>query len=120
MNYDTCSDGFVSFFPTFVELYGQDKENWDISMSALARYTPYASAEFAVRAFIINDEERMMAQMASWAKDNNEHVRRLAREGCRPRLPWGQSLPNFQKDPSPILRILELLKADPSLYVRKV
>lgn len=119
MNYDTCSDGFVSFFPTFVELYGQDKENWDISMSALARYTPYASAEFAVRAFIINDEERMMAQMASWAKDNNEHVRRLASEGCRPRLPWGQSLPNFQKDPSPILRILELLKADPSLYVRK-
>ena len=28
-------------------------------------------------------------------------------------------MPNFQKDPSPILRILELLKADPSLYVRK-
>ena len=61
INYEICLDGLVSFFPAFVELYGQDKENWDISMSALARYTPYASAEFAVRSFIINDEERMMA-----------------------------------------------------------
>lgn len=118
-NYDACLDGFVIFFPAFVELYGQDKENWDVSMSALARYTPYASAEFAVRSFILNDEERMMAQMEAWARHESEHVRRLASEGCRPRLPWGQALPNFQKDPAPVLRILELLKADPSPYVRK-
>lgn len=118
-NYDVCLDGFVIFFPGFVELYGQDKENWEVSMAALARYTRYASAEFAVRSFIINDEERMMAQMAAWVRDDNEHVRRLASEGCRPRLPWGQALPNFQKDPSPVLRILEQLKADPSPYVRK-
>ncbi len=119
MNYDICLDGFVIFFPTFVELYGQGKENWDISMSALARYTQYASAEFAVRSFIINDEERMMAQMAAWAKHDNEHIRRLASEGCRPRLPWGQALPKFQKDPSSVLCILEQLKADASPYVRK-
>lgn len=119
MNYDCCLDGFVIFFPAFVELYGQDKENWDVSMEALARYTPYASAEFAVRSFIINEEKRMMAQMAAWAKHDNEHVRRLASEGCRPRLPWGQALPGFQADPSPVLCILEQLKADPSPYVRK-
>lgn len=118
-NYEVCLDGFVIFFPGFVALYGQDKENWDISMEALARYTQYASAEFAVRAFILHDEERMMAQMAAWTKHDNEHVRRLASEGCRPRLPWGQALPSFQKDPSPILCILEQLKADPSPYVRK-
>lgn len=116
-NYTACLDGFVIFFPGFVELYGQD--NWEISMEALARYTPYASSEFAVRSFIINDEKRMMAQMADWAGHENEHVRRLASEGCRPALPWGQALPNFQKDPSPILCILEKLKADPSPYVRK-
>lgn len=119
LNYDVCLDGFVIFFPGFVELYGQDKENWDVSMVALARYTPYASAEFVVRTFIINDEERMMAQMAVWAKHDNEHVRRLASEGCRPRLPWGQALPSFQKDPYPVFCILEQLKADPSSYVRK-
>lgn len=119
LNYDVCLDGFVIFFPCFVELYGQDKDNWDISMAALARYTQYASAEFAVRAFIINDEERMMAQMAVWAKDDNEHIRRLASEGCRPALPWGQALSSFKKDPSPVLTILEQLKDDTSLYVRK-
>lgn len=119
LKYNTQLDWFAICFPGFVELYGQSKENWDISMAALERYTQYASAEFAVRAFIINDETRMMAQMATWAKHDNEHVRRLASEGCRPRLPWGQALPNFQKDPTPILGILEQLKADPSAYVRK-
>ncbi|MFQ8601153.1 MAG: DNA alkylation repair protein [Oscillospiraceae bacterium] len=119
MNYNICLDGFVIFFPAFVELYGQDEENWDVSMAALARYTPYASAEFAVRTFIMNDETRMMEQMAAWARHDNEHIRRLASEGCRPRLPWGRALPNFQKDPFPVLRILEQLKADPSPYVRK-
>ena len=119
LNYAISLDGFVIFFPAFVELYGQDNANWDVSMAALARYTQYASAEFAARSFIVNDEERMMAQMNVWAKDDNEHVRRLASEGCRPRLPWGQALPGFQKDPSPVLCILEQLKADPSPYVRK-
>lgn len=118
-NYDICFDGFALFFPAFVELFGQDKDNWDISMAALARYTPYASSEFAVRSFLIKDEERMMAQMYAWSEDENEHVRRLSSEGCRPRLPWGQALTSFIKDPSPILPILENLKTDSSLYVRR-
>lgn len=119
LNYPICLDGFVIFFPAFVELFGQDDENWDISMAALARYTPYASAEFAVRSFILNHEDRMMKQMSIWAKHDNEHVRRLASEGCRPALPWGQALPQFKKDPSPVIAILEQLKDDPSPYVRK-
>lgn len=119
MDRDIGLDGFAMYFPAFVELYGQDEANWAISMAALERYTPYASAEFAVRAFILSDEQRMMAQMAAWAQHENEHIRRLASEGCRPKLPWGQALPSFQKDPTPILRILEQLKNDPSPYVRK-
>lgn len=119
INYPVCLDGFVIFFPAFVELFGQDDENWDISMAALARYTPYASAEFAVRKFILNNENRMMKQMSLWAKNDNEHIRRLASEGCRPALPWGQALPQFKKDPSPVIAILEQLKNDPSPYVRK-
>ncbi|MCL2812774.1 MAG: DNA alkylation repair protein, partial [Clostridia bacterium] len=106
-------------FPDFVEIFGQGEEHWDVSVPALGRYTQYASAEFAVRPFIINHEERMMAQMFAWSKDENEHLRRLASEGCRPQLPWGQALAKFKKDPTPILPILEQLKADPSLYVRK-
>lgn len=115
--------GFNDFvlicFPDFVEVYGQNEHHWDLSIAALERYTPFSSSEFAVRPFIINHEKRMMAQMALWARHDNEHVRRLASEGCRPQLPWGQALVSFKKDPSPVLSILEQLKTDPSLYVRK-
>jgi len=112
-------DFFKMCFPTFVELYGTDEKHWDISMAALELYTQYSSSEFAVRPFIINHEERMMAQMYAWSKHENEHVRRLSSEGCRPALPWGVALVKYKKDPSPILPILEELKADSSEYVRK-
>lgn len=116
----SCTSGFFGIiFPDFVEVYGQDEKDWDLSIAALERYTPYSSSEFAVRPFIIKHEERMMAQMYLWSRHENEHVRRLASEGCRPSLPWGQALNNFKKDPAPILPILQQLKADPSPYVRK-
>ncbi|MFT4105959.1 MAG: DNA alkylation repair protein [Lacrimispora sp.] len=113
------NDFTLMYFPDFVEVYGQDECHWDLSIAALERYTPSSSSEFAVRPFIINHEERMMQQMAVWARHDNEHVRRLASEGCRPSLPWGQALVSFKKNPLPVLGILEQLKADPSLYVRK-
>ena len=114
-----CSGFLAMVFSDFVEVFGQDEKYLDISIPALGRYTSYCSSEFAVRPFIINYEERMMAQMYEWSKDESEHRRRLASEGCRPLLPWGQVLPKYKNDPSPILPILEQLKADSSLYVRK-
>ncbi|MCG7409699.1 DNA alkylation repair protein [Paenibacillus sp. ACRRX] len=104
-------------FPDFVEVYGQ--EHWDVSIRALERFTPYSTSEFAVRPFIERDQPRMMAQMLKWASHSNEHVRRLASEGCRPRLPWAMALRELKRNPEPILPILELLKEDDSLYVRK-
>lgn len=115
-----CPTGFFGIvFPDFVEVFGQEEKDWDVSIGALERYTSYGSSEFAVRPFIIHHEERMMAQMYAWSRHENEHVRRFASEGCRPQLPWGQTLTKFKKDPTPILPILEQLKADPSPYVRK-
>jgi 3-methyladenine DNA glycosylase AlkC len=73
----------------------------------------------AVRPFIIKYEERMMAQMLKWSQHENEHIRRLASEGCRPALPWAVALPKFKKDPALVLPILTQLKADSSQYVRK-
>ncbi|WP_046229511.1 DNA alkylation repair protein [Paenibacillus algorifonticola] len=107
------------FFPDFVEVYGMAPEHFDRSMKALARFTRYSTGEFAVRPFLLAEPERMMRQMLVWADDEDEHVRRLASEGTRPRLPWAQALPMFKRDPQPILPLLDKLKADPSLYVRK-
>lgn len=107
------------FFPDFVEVYGREEQDWALSMDALARFTQRSSSEFAVRPFILEHPERMIPQLLEWAEHPNEHVRRLSSEGSRPRLPWGQALPIFKRDPSPLLPLLEKLKADPSLYVRK-
>jgi DNA alkylation repair enzyme len=118
---ERCTGFPYLFFPDFVELYGmaEMEKRWDRSMEALARFTSRSSSEFAVRPFILADPERMAAQMLEWADHPDEHVRRLASEGARPRLPWAQALPMFKRDPSPMLPVLEKLKADSSLYVRK-
>lgn len=114
---DECRGFPYLFFPDFVEVFGLS--HWDRSVRALALFTRSSSAEFAVRPFIKQDPARMMAQMLAWSAAPDEHVRRLASEGCRPRLPWADALPAFKRDPSPILPILEALKADPSEYVRR-
>ncbi len=111
-------DGFrAMLFPDFVELRGVD--DFDASVPALAALTRYSSSEYAVRPFIVRYGERMLAVMRDWAVDENEHVRRLASEGCRPRLPWGIGLAALKTDPTPILPILDVLRADPSEYVRR-
>ena len=51
--------------------------------------------------------------------DENPHIRRLCSEGTRSRLPWATKIDSFVKDPSPVLHILELLKDDSDLYVRR-
>jgi 3-methyladenine DNA glycosylase AlkC len=110
--------GFASItLPEFVALYGQ--KHFKQSLDALKFFTRFGSSEFAVRHFLVADFERTIAVMRRWADDDNEHVRRLASEGSRPRLPWSFQLKNLIADPSPTAPILETLKADPSLYVRK-
>lgn len=105
------------FFPDYVEVFGL--EDLATSLDAMSNFTEWASAEFAIRPFIVKNEEVVMQQMLEWADHENHHIRRLASEGCRPRLPWAMALPKYKKDPAPILPILEKLKNDPTDYVRR-
>ncbi len=105
------------FIADYVERYGID--HYELSVKLLEHITPLSSCEFAVRPFIIKYQEPMLKQMLVWASHKNEHVRRLASEGARPRLPWAMALPALKKDPSPLIPILEKLKNDPSEYVRR-
>ncbi|MDR3333204.1 MAG: hypothetical protein LBT08_11310 [Synergistaceae bacterium] len=116
---DECAGFPYVVFPDFVAVYGQNAGDWEKSMDALELFTQKYSAEFAIRPFLLKEPERVIERMKIWAKHPSEHVRRFSSEGCRPRLPWGEALPMFKKDPSPVISVLELLKADPSLYVRK-
>lgn len=103
------------FFPAFIEHYGLD--DYEISVECLAFLTQYSSSEFAVRPFIEKYPEKMIPQMLDWTHSDNYHVRRLASEGCRPRLPWASALPKFKHDPTQIIPILECLKDDDQDYV---
>jgi 3-methyladenine DNA glycosylase AlkC len=110
--------GFVAVaLCDFVARHGLD--DFAASLDALRFLTPFGSAEFAIRPFLIRDQARTLAVMQEWTRDPDENVRRLASEGCRPRLPWGQRLPALVRDPAPLAPILEALKDDPSLFVRK-
>ena len=111
------SDFPAMVFSDFVEVHGLDDP--EASLDALEHFTKYASAEFAIRPFIVKYEMLTMDRMLTWSKDENHHVRRLSSEGCRPRLPWAMALPKYKIDPVPLLPILENLKNDESEYVRR-
>lgn len=104
-------------FQDFVEVYGL--ESFDISMKALEHFTIESSSEFAIRQFILKYPNETMKQIKIWAKSEHLDVRRLASEGCRPRLPWAVSLPYFIRNPKKVLEILDILKDDESTYVRR-
>lgn len=114
----SLTHGFQAVAVTeFVARYGLG--DFDRSLSALADLTRFGSAEFAIRPFLLQDTERTLAVMERWTSSADEHVRRLASEGSRPRLPWASRIPALRDDPTLAAQILNALKADPSAYVCK-
>ncbi len=109
----------------FVAAYGLDpkhndgRDPFETSMQAQYELTRRFSAEFSMRPFLIKWPERTLARLMEWTRDPDPHVRRLCSEGARPRLPWAMRIPAFIKDPRPVLPILEALKDDADLYVRR-
>lgn len=104
-------------FPDFVAQFGQP--NFSLSLDALKYFTQFGSSEFAIRTFLKQDLKATLNEMYKWANDENEHVRRLASEGSRSRLPWSFKLDAIIQNPSLTTPILQTLKADDALYVRK-
>lgn len=101
----------------FVSEFGLD--HFELSMRAQYELTQRFSAEFSIRAYLQHHPEKTLARLREWVTDPSVHVRRLVSEGTRPRLPWASRLREFQKDPRAVLALLELLKNDPELYVRR-
>ncbi|OYQ34626.1 DNA alkylation repair protein [Niveispirillum lacus] len=94
-------------------------EHPERSLTALADLTRFGSSEFAVRPFLIRHPDVALSYLRRFADDKDDHVRRLASEGTRPRLPWAARIPALTDDPALAAPILERLKADISPYVRK-
>lgn len=101
----------------FISRYGIN--DVDLSLSALHQMTKRFSAEWDIRTFLEVDFEKTMSKLHDWCNDDCAYVRRLVSEGTRSRLPWSSRIERFQKDPYPVLELLEKLKNDPELYVRR-
>lgn len=101
----------------YVEKYGLD--DYDLSMKALKEITKRHTSEYTIRPFIRTETKKTLDTLKAWAKEENFHVRRLACEGVRPKLPWASKLQRFIDNPKPIIPILNSLKDDPSKYVQK-
>ncbi len=101
----------------FVAEYGL--EHFEASMRAQYMLTQRFTAEFSIRRYLERHQAATLARLTEWASDPSEDVRRLVSEGTRPRLPWAARLRAFQADPRPVLALLERLKDDPVLYVRR-
>ncbi len=101
----------------FVRAFGLG--HFDASMRALHALTQRFTGEFAIRPFLDSHTDATLAQLETWTRDPSEHVRRLVSEGTRPRLPWAPRLRKFQQDPSAVVALLERLRDDESLYVRR-
>lgn len=111
-------DGFLYLpFVFFVADHGLD--HFQEAMHAQYELTKRFTAEFSIRAFLVEYPDRTLSRLRDWAADPNVHVRRLVSEGSRPRLPWAPRLKSFQVDPLPVVELLELLKDDPEEYVRR-
>ncbi|PCJ63605.1 MAG: DNA alkylation repair protein [Bacteroidetes bacterium] len=110
---------------SFVSLYGLDLayndniDPFETSMHAQYELTKRFSSEFSIREFLVDQPERTFKVLYQWMENPDPHVRRLCSEGTRPRLPWAQKIQSLVLDPSPSFRILENLKNDPDLYVRR-
>lgn len=112
------TDGFSAWpLITWVERHATDTP--EAALDILEALTDRFSSEFAVRPYLIAHPELAWAAVSRWADHDNLHVRRLASEGPRPRLPWGVQLKDSIEDPSRGLAILDRLVDDPELYVRR-
>lgn len=88
-------------------------------MQAIAQVTKRNTGEYAVRPYIRANPEKALGYLETWAKSDNFHLRRLASEGLRPKLPWAPKLDTFVANPAPAFKILRILKSDPSKFVQK-
>ncbi len=105
------------FITDYIEQNGM--EDFETSIMAFEKITPFSSCEFGVRPFIIRYGQKMLDVMYQWTQSKDEKIRRLASEGSRSHLPWAMAIPATKEHTHLTLSILEKIKNDPSPYVRK-
>jgi len=99
----------------FVENHGL-AEHFESSLDLLEQITQRFSMEFSLRAFLNHNPAATLDRARAWTQHESYHVRRLASEGTRPKLPWGQNVGLSIDDTLPIL---DALHDDPTRFVTR-
>lgn len=103
-------------YAEFIVKNGRTKNNLTFSLQALKEITMRFSVEDAIRYFLNDFPDETLATLKEWSKDSHYHVRRLASEGTRPKLPWSQKL---LIAPEKALPLLDNLYYDKTRYVTR-
>ncbi len=100
----------------FVSEYGCSKKHLKKSLIALEEMNKRFSTEFEIRDFLNKFEDETFAIIFIWSKNKNYHLRRLASEGTRPKLPWAKRI---NLDYRKAIKILDNLYFDKTRYVTR-
>lgn len=104
-------------FARYTEMNGLD--SYVDSMGFINQLTRRFTGEFAIRPFLEAQPARTLQIMEQWSHDENVHVRRLASEGMRIRLPWAKKSLTAIGHPQIFQLILSNLRHDPEKFVQK-
>lgn len=94
-------------------------QDFDASMHFIYELTKRFTGEFAIRPLLREYPKKTLAIIETWSKDENVHVRRLASESMRIKLPWAQKLTVALDEFKTYKLILTNLKAAPEKFVQK-
>lgn len=89
------------------------------SLAFIYELTKRFTGEFAIRPLLETKPKKVLAVLKKWSKDKNVHVRRLASEALRPRLPWATRNKVFKENFEASFVILDNLKNSPEKFVQK-
>lgn len=93
--------------------------NPESSMEFIYELTQRFTGEFAIRPLIKENPKKILKTMEVWSRDSSVHVRRLASEGLRTRLPWAFKSYSALDDYKTYKKILSNLRHDPEKFVQK-
>jgi len=113
---DDYGDFIYGPYGAFIAEYGCTKKDLQFSLQALKEMTKRFSVEFPIRSFINAYPEQTLSFLLKCASDKNYHVRRLASEGTRTKLPWAKNITISYNEPLPIL---DTLFSDETRYVTR-
>lgn len=103
---DDFGDFIYAPYGEFIASFGCSKEYLHFSLKALEEITTRFSMEYAIRPFLNEFPEETYAVVNTWIDHPHYHVRRLASEGTRPKLPWGMKISSAIHLAIPLLHAL--------------